>query len=97
MDIKIEQPEVIELQTRISMINTAYEKLNKHKFSCEQLEEDFKDYFKGLVSEKGGDPDLQYTLNLKEQTLSIYSENNSENNGTKTEESKKEDIQEVTE
>ena len=84
MDIKIEQIEVMELQTRIKIINDAYDKLNKHRFSCEQLEDNFKEYFKGLVSERGGDPDLQYTLNLKEHLLTVYEDDKS-NNGTKIE------------
>lgn len=93
MDIKIEQFEVMELQTRIKIINDAYDKLNKHRFSCEQLEDNFKEYFKDLVSERGGNPDLQYTLNLKEQLLTVYEEDTS-NNGTKIEQNTDEDVKE---
>ena len=93
MDIKIEQIEVMELQTRIKIINDAYDKLNKHRFSCEQLEDNFKEYFKGLVSERGGDPDLQYTLNLKEHLLTVYEDDKS-NNGTKIEQNTEGDIKE---
>ena len=68
-NIDITQDEVVELRTRINIINVAYDKLNKQRFACKQLEEDFQDFFKGMVAEKGGDPELQYTLDLDNAQL----------------------------
>jgi hypothetical protein len=73
-NIDITNDQVIELRTRINIINVSYDKLNKQRFACKQLEDDFQEFFKVLVESKGGDPELQYTLDLDNAQLVEFQE-----------------------
>lgn len=73
-NIDISNDQVVELRTRINIINVSYDKLNKQRFACKQLEDDFQEFFKALVESKGGDPELQYTLDLDNAQLIEFQE-----------------------
>ena len=77
-NIDITNDQVVELRTRINIINVSYDKLNKQRFACKQLEDDFQEFFKALVEAKGGDPELQYTLDLDNAQLIEFQEENTE-------------------
>ena len=77
-NIDISNDQVVELRTRINIINVSYDKLNKQRFACKQLEDDFQEFFKALVESKGGDPELQYTLDLDNAQLIEFQEEEKE-------------------
>ena len=55
----INDNEMIEIQTQLRLVNNAYFKFNQQRAIVQNLEEEFQNYFNGIVESKGGDPEKQ--------------------------------------
>lgn len=67
--ISLEQDELTAVNTHVSLIQRAYRKVESQQYASRELENDFRDFINNLVSEKGGDVNLQYNLNTDTGTL----------------------------
>jgi len=70
-EIKLNDTELTEAQTHINLIQKAYRKLESAQYAARELENDFRDLINVHIQQKGGDPNLQYTLNTDTGTLEI--------------------------
>ena len=88
--LALDQNELTEAQTHINLIQKAYRKLESAQYAARELENDFRDLINTHIQSKGGDPNLQYTLNTDTGVLEVVSEEqqglqeggNVSNNGT---------------
>ena len=88
--LALDQNELTEAQTHINLIQKAYRKLESAQYAARELENDFRDLINTHIQSKGGDPNLQYTLNTDTGALEVVSEEqqglqeggNVSNNGT---------------
>ena len=88
--LTLDQNELTEAQTHINLIQKAYRKLESAQYAARELENDFRDLINTHIQSKGGDPNLQYTLNTDTGALEVVSEEqqglqeggNVSNNGT---------------
>jgi len=69
--IKLNDTELTEAQTHINLIQKAYRKLESAQYAARELENDFRDLINVHIQQKGGDPNLQYTLNTDTGTLEV--------------------------
>ena len=65
----INENEMIEIQTQLRLVNNAYFKFNQQRAIVQNLEEEFQNYFNGIVESKGGDPDKQWQLDLENRKI----------------------------
>ena len=65
----INDNEMIEIQTQLRLVNNAYFKFNQQRAIVQNLEEEFQNYFNGIVEQKGGDPELQWQLDLDNKKI----------------------------
>tara|TARA_Y100000296_G_C5008634_1_gene173932 strand:+ start:43 stop:426 length:384 start_codon:yes stop_codon:yes gene_type:complete len=72
--IQLEQNELTEAQTHINLIQKAYRKLESAQYAARELENDFRDLINVHIQQKGGDPELQYTLNTDTGALDVVTE-----------------------
>ena len=72
--IQLEQNELTEAQTHINLIQKAYRKLESAQYAARELENDFRDLINVHIQQKGGDPELQYTLNTDTGALEVVTE-----------------------
>ena len=69
--IQLSDTELTEAQTHINLIQKAYRKLESAQYAARELENDFRDLINVHIQQKGGDPNLQYTLNTDSGSLEI--------------------------
>ena len=90
--LTLDQNELTEAQTHINLIQKAYRKLESAQYAARELENDFRDLINTHIQSKGGDPNLQYTLNTDTGTLELVPEQpqtpQTTNNGSEPEEIK---------
>ena len=72
--LQLEQNELTEAQTHINLIQKAYRKLESAQYAARELENDFRDLINVHIQQKGGDPELQYTLNTDTGALDVVTE-----------------------
>ena len=72
--IQLSDTELTEAQTHINLIQKAYRKLESAQYAARELENDFRDLINVHIQQKGGDPNLQYTLNTDSGALEIVTE-----------------------
>ena len=72
--LALDQNELTEAQTHINLIQKAYRKLESAQYAARELENDFRDLINVHIQQKGGDPNLQYTLNTDSGALDVVSE-----------------------
>jgi len=72
--LQLEQNELTEAQTHINLIQKAYRKLESAQYAARELENDFRDLINVHIQQKGGDPELQYTLNTDSGALEVVTE-----------------------
>ena len=72
--LPLEQNELTEAQTHINLIQKAYRKLESAQYAARELENDFRDLINVHIQQKGGDPELQYTLNTDTGALEVVTE-----------------------
>ena len=72
--IQLSETELTEAQTHINLIQKAYRKLESAQYAARELENDFRDLINVHIQQKGGDPNLQYTLNTDSGSLEIVTE-----------------------
>ena len=72
--IQLSDTELTEAQTHINLIQKAYRKLESAQYAARELENDFRDLINVHIQQKGGDPNLQYTLNTDSGSLEIVTE-----------------------
>ena len=77
-NLEINDTEIIEIQTHIKILNNAYGKFQQQRLVVQSLEEEFQGFFNAVVEAKGGDPELQYTLDLDNAQLIEFQEENTE-------------------
>ena len=65
----INDNEMIEIQTQLRLVNNAYFKFNQQRAIVQNLEEEFQNYFNGIVEQKGGDPEKQWQLDLDNKQI----------------------------
>ena len=65
----INDNEMIEIQTQLRLVNNAYFKFNQQRAIVQNLEEEFQNYFNGIVEQKGGDPEKQWQLDLENKAI----------------------------
>ena len=65
----INDNEMIEIQTQLRLVNNAYFKFNQQRAIVQNLEEEFQNYFNGIVEQKGGDPEKQWQLDLENKQI----------------------------
>ena len=75
--------ELTEAQTHINLIQKSYRKLESAQYAARELENDFRDLINVHIQQKGGDTNLQYTLNTDTGTLEVAKppETQQSNNG----------------
>ena len=69
--LTLDQTELTEAQTHINLIQKAYRKLESAQYAARELENDFRELINVHIQQKGGDPELQYTLNTDTGVLEI--------------------------
>ena len=67
--ISLEHDELTVVNTHVSLIQRAYRKVESQQYASRELENDFRDFINNLVREKGGDVNLQQSLNTDTGTL----------------------------
>ena len=72
--LTLDQTELTEAQTHINLIQKAYRKLESAQYAARELENDFRDLINVHIQQKGGDPNLQYTLNTDSGSLEVVTE-----------------------
>ena len=72
--LTLDQTELTEAQTHINLIQKAYRKLESAQYAARELENDFRDLINVHIQQKGGDPELQYTLNTDSGALEVVTE-----------------------
>ena len=72
--LTLDQNELTEAQTHINLIQKAYRKLESAQYAARELENDFRDLINIHIRQKGGDPELQYTLNTDTGALEVATE-----------------------
>ena len=72
--LTLDQTELTEAQTHINLIQKAYRKLESAQYAARELENDFRDLINVHIQQKGGDPELQYTLNTDTGALEVFTE-----------------------
>ena len=72
--LTLDQNELTEAQTHINLIQKAYRKLESAQYAARELENDFRDLINVHIQQKGGDPELQYTLNTDTGALEVATE-----------------------
>ena len=72
--LTLDQNELTEAQTHINLIQKAYRKLESAQYAARELENDFRDLINVHIQQKGGDPELQYTLNTDTGALEVVTE-----------------------
>ena len=72
--LTLDQNELTEAQTHINLIHKAYRKLESAQYAARELENDFRDLINIHIRQKGGDPELQYTLNTDTGALEVVTE-----------------------
>ena len=72
--LTLDQNELTEAQTHINLIQKAYRKLESAQYAARELENDFRDLINIHIRQKGGDPELQYTLNTDTGALEVVTE-----------------------
>ena len=65
----INDNEMIEIQTQLRLVNNAYFKFNQQRAIVQNLEEEFQNYFNGIVEAKGGDSEKQWQLDLENKQI----------------------------
>ena len=65
----INDNEIIEIQTQLRLVNNAYFKFNQQKAIVQNLEEEFQNYFNGIVEQKGGDAEKNWQLDLDNKKI----------------------------
>ena len=79
--LALDQNELTEAQTHINLIQKAYRKLESAQYAARELENDFRDLINTHIQSKGGDPNLQYTLNTDTGALEVVEQQGNPNNG----------------
>ena len=72
--LALDQNELTEAQTHINLIQKAYRKLESAQYAARELENDFRDLINTHIQSKGGDPNLQYTLNTDTGSLEVVTD-----------------------
>jgi len=72
--LDLNENELTEAQTHINLIQKAYRKLESAQYAARELENDFRDLINVHIQQKGGDPELQYTLNTDTGKLEVVQE-----------------------
>ena len=72
--LTLAQTELTEAQPHINLIQKAYRKLESAQYAARELENDFRDLINVHIQQKGGDPELQYTLNTDTGNLEVVTE-----------------------
>lgn len=72
--LTLDQTELTEAQTHINLIQKAYRKLESAQYAARELENDFRELINVHIQQKGGDPELQYTLNTDSGSLEVVTE-----------------------
>ena len=72
--LTLDQNELTEAQTHINLIQKAYRKLESAQYAARELENDFRELINVHIQQKGGDPELQYTLNTDSGSLEVVTE-----------------------
>ncbi len=72
--LTLDQNELTEAQTHINLIQKAYRKLESAQYAARELENDFRDLINTHIQSKGGDPNLQYTLNTDSGSLEVVTD-----------------------
>ena len=82
--LDLNDTELTEAQTHINLIQKAYRKLEAAQYAARELENDFRDLINVHIQQKGGDPELQYTLNTDTGKLEVAQQQpqGPSNNGT---------------
>jgi hypothetical protein len=65
----INDNEMIEIQTQLRLVNNAYFKFNQQRAIVQNLEEEFQNYFNGIVETKGGDSEKNWQLDLENKQI----------------------------
>ena len=79
--LALDQNELTEAQTHINLIQKAYRKLESAQYAARELENDFRDLINTHIQSKGGDPNLQYTLNTDTGSLEVVQQEGNTENG----------------
>ena len=72
--LKLNETELTEAQTHINLIQKSYRKLESAQYAARELENDFRDLINQHIQQKGGNPELQYTLNTDTGSLEVVTE-----------------------
>ena len=72
--LTLDQTELTEAQPHINLIQKAYRKLESAQYAARELENDFRELINVHIQQKGGDPELQYTLNTDSGSLEVVTE-----------------------
>ena len=72
--LDLNENELTEAQTHINLIQKSYRKLESAQYAARELENDFRDLINVHIQQKGGDPELQYTLNTDTGKLEVAQE-----------------------
>ena len=72
--LDLNENELTEAQTHINLIQKAYRKLESAQYAARELENDFRDLINVHIQQKGGNPELQYTLNTDTGALEVAQE-----------------------
>ena len=67
--MKINDMEMVEIQTHIKLVNKDYVKMQQQRSVVENMDQEFQEFFKELVNRKGGDPEKEYQLDLENKTI----------------------------
>jgi len=72
--LKLNDTELTEAQTHINLIQKSYRKLESAQYAARELENDFRELINQHIQQKGGNPELQYTLNTDTGSLEVVTE-----------------------
>ena len=67
--MKLNDIEMAEIQTHIKLVNKSYMKMQQQRGIVQNLEEEFQNYFNGIVESKGGDTEKQWQLDLDNKQI----------------------------
>ena len=72
--LKLEDQEFMRIQVLTEAVNKARTKLEAQRSVLIEHDENFKEYFDMLITQKGGDPENRYQLNPQTLELTLVQE-----------------------
>ena len=72
--MKLEEQEFMRIQVLTEAVNKARQKLEAQRTVLIEHDENFKEYFDALITQKGGNPENRYQLNPQTLELTLVPE-----------------------